>query len=56
MDYETFLLRLAQAETKLLQLGILEEPISFNDPVAQQTQPVDNKKGAMEMYQEYLNQ
>lgn len=31
MDYETFMLRVAQAERKLLQAGILRQPISFTE-------------------------
>tara|TARA_B100001765_G_C19495600_1_gene336376 strand:+ start:962 stop:1879 length:918 start_codon:yes stop_codon:yes gene_type:complete len=32
LDYASFLLRLAQAESKLLMMGILEEPIFFEEP------------------------
>lgn len=38
MDYETFMMRLAQSERKLLQLGQLQEPISFSDS-SQEEQP-----------------
>lgn len=31
LDFETFMLRLAQAESRLLAMGIIQEPISFND-------------------------
>jgi len=30
MDYDTFLLRLAQAESKMLTMGIISEPLSLN--------------------------
>ena len=36
LDYATFLLRLAQAESKLLRLGILQESITFEDPQAEE--------------------
>ena len=32
LDYPSFLLRLAQAESKLIKIGILQEPIHFEDP------------------------
>jgi hypothetical protein len=32
LDYPSFLLRLAQAESKLMKIGILQEPISFEAP------------------------
>jgi len=31
MDYDTFMTRLAQAERKLIQVGVLQQPISFTD-------------------------
>jgi len=36
MEYETVLIRAAQAEDKLLQLGALKEPLSFLDETEQQ--------------------
>ena len=58
MNYGDFMLRLAQAESKLLQLGILEEPLHFNDPTAVEEPQAEEppKKGAMDMYLDYLKQ
>ena len=38
MDYETLMLRLAQSEFKLMQQGIMQEPIAFGNP-EQETNP-----------------
>jgi hypothetical protein len=52
------MLRLAQAELKLLQLGVLEEQIHFQDPEitteASETSKNEEKPGAMDMYAKYL--
>lgn len=39
MEYETFLLRLAQSEKKLLELGAIKEPISMKDTSQEQKRP-----------------
>jgi len=61
MNYSDFMLRLAQAEGKLLQLGILEEPLNFQDPAESASPsgssgPQQEKIGAMDMYLEYMKQ
>ena len=58
MDYGDFMLRLAQSESKLLQLGVLQEPINFHDPseVETESQAVEEKPSAMDLYQQYLDQ
>ena len=57
MKYPDFMLRLAQAELKLLQVGILEEQINFEDPeVAANTPPKEEKMGAMDMYLKYMEE
>lgn len=40
LDYITFMLRVAQAEKKLLQSGLLQQPISFDPPGGEQKQRV----------------
>lgn len=44
MDYTTFMLRVAQAEEKLVRTGILQEPLSIQDPDQKQ----DPKKPRMD--------
>lgn len=39
LEYDTFMLRLAQAERKLMQIGVLQKPISFTDQQGQQKPP-----------------
>jgi len=61
MKYSDFMLRLAQAESKLLQLGVLEEPLVFNDPELQnvstpQAPEEEPKASPMDMYLDYLKQ
>ena len=43
MDFATFLLRLAQAEEKLLMLGGISEPIRLETPDDQRTMPAEPK-------------
>jgi hypothetical protein len=57
LKYADFMLRLAQAEQKLMDLGILQNRINFEDPEKQkQEAPKENKKGAMDLYMEYLEE
>ena len=59
MKYADFMLRLAQAEGKLLQIGVLEEPLFFHDPDTGEATPAEDTSdnmGAMEMYQEFLKE
>jgi|TARA_Y100000310_G_C20703033_1_gene831867 hypothetical protein len=58
MNFNDFMMRVAQAESKLMQLGILEEPINFLDPTAQVEieTPETPKMDAMEMYRMYEKQ
>lgn len=44
MDYETFMIRFAQAERKLLALGVITEPISVNVPEEEQEPPAPRQK------------
>ena len=55
MKYPDFMLRLAQAELKLLQLGVLEEQVYFQDPeVPNEAPKSEDKLGPIEMYTKYL--
>ena len=54
MNYSDFMLRLAQAESKMLQLGILEEPINFQDPQMVSEAPEEEPMRPMDMYLKYL--
>ena len=63
MDYETFLFRLAQAEAKLLTMGVIKEPFVINDgSVIRQEKPekprtrVDAKKAWEQQRAVKLNQ
>jgi len=58
MNFNDFMMRVAQAEAKLLQLGILEQPINFHDPTVQVEQAAEEapKMDAMEMYRKYQEQ
>jgi len=58
MDYGDFMLRLAQSESKLIQLGALQEPINFRNPSeesAEEEKPKEKPK-AMDLYLKYLEQ
>lgn len=60
MKYSDFMLRLAQAESKLLQLGVLEQALFFDDPeieapVATASEE-ESKASPMDMYLSYLKQ
>ena len=44
MNFNDFMMRVAQAEAKLLQLGILEQPINFHDPTVQVEQAAEEAK------------
>ena len=57
MDYGNFILRLAQAEAKLLQVGILQQPINFHDPdLPEEPMEEDKKPSPMDLYLEYQKQ
>jgi len=43
-EYPVFLLRLAQAEAKLLRLGILMEPVIFEEPVTKEMQEMQESQ------------
>jgi len=44
MDYETLIMRAAQAESKLIKAGVLEAPISFQSTETQQQKPTQPRQ------------
>ena len=57
MDYETFMLRLAQAEKKLLDLGIIKEPVVMREKEKDQKKTVQRPKiDAKKLWEEQQQQ